>query len=221
MTRPDLNHPEELLPWLANGTLEGEELHRVEEHLRSCLACRREVEELRRLRREVDTASDASPPGAPGLERLLAEIEAERPRPHHRWFSPWQPMLAAAALMAAVGIGVWAPWSPTGPPVQERAGIDAEVLRPLVGEEEALPRQAFILRWQATPEWRQARFSVIVTAADLTPVAEVHGLEVTEYQIPPEALAALPSGARLFWRVEAVRPDGVRWRSQPFPVKMH
>jgi len=220
MTRPEFNHPEELLPWLVNGTLEGEELRRVEEHLRSCLTCRREVDELRRLRREIQAASDVSPSETPGLERLLAEVEAERPRPRsRRWFRPWQPMLAAAVLAAVVGIGVWPPWNQQGPPITERAGVDAEVLRPLVGAEEALPRQVFVLRWQAVPEWREARFSVIVTAEDLTPVVEVHGLEVTEYQVPPEALAALPPGSRLFWRVQAVRSNGARW-TEVFKVRV-
>jgi hypothetical protein len=40
----------ELLPWLANGTLTGEELERVQAHLRQCAACRGRLEWERSLR---------------------------------------------------------------------------------------------------------------------------------------------------------------------------
>ena len=39
----------ELLPWLVNGSLETREREAVEEHLRTCLPCRRELKEQRRL----------------------------------------------------------------------------------------------------------------------------------------------------------------------------
>ncbi|HHQ42366.1 MAG TPA: zf-HC2 domain-containing protein, partial [Chromatiales bacterium] len=39
-------HPVELLPWLANGTLEGEERERVQRHVEGCARCRAELEFL-------------------------------------------------------------------------------------------------------------------------------------------------------------------------------
>ena len=219
MTRPEPNHPEALLPWLANGTLEGDELRQVEEHLRSCLVCRQELAELRRLRREVKATSKAPPPGASGLERLLADVETERRQDTRRRIRPWRPLLAAAVVAMALGVGMRSAWNPPEVPAEERAGRDADAVRSLVGLEASLSRQAFILRWQAASAWHEARFSVIVTAEDLTLVAEVHGLEATEYQVPAAALAHLPAGARLFWRVEAIRSDGVRWTGV-FPIRL-
>lgn len=220
MSRPVLSHPSELLPWFVNGTLEGEELHQVEEHLRSCLSCRREVEELRKLRSGVKEQAPVPPAG--GLERLMDELEVERRGPRSGGFRLWSPVwggLIAATLVAAVGIGVWQSWSPQKPQVGQRAGSGAEMLRSLVDPEEALPRPAFVLRWEAEPPWRDARFSVTVTAEDLTPVAEAHDLEETRYEVPAEALAALPSGARLYWWVEAERPHTKR-RSKVFEVRL-
>lgn len=209
MSDATLEHPSELIPWYVNGTLEGEELRRVEEHLASCLVCRRDIEELRELRRELGEAAPA-PPGEPGLARLLEAVETgdAGARPGRGRFRPWV-MAAAAVLAAAVGVALWQPWSPKTP-VVERAGEETEVLRPLVGLEEGLPRNAFVLRWQVAPEWQGAHFSVTVTAEDLTPVAEAWGLEATQYRVPAKALAELPPGARLFWRLEAVRPDGAQ-----------
>ena len=226
MTEPALSHPSELLPWYVNGTLEGDELREVEEHLRSCLVCRREVEGLRELRGEMQQAAPKPPPG--GLERLMEELEggrggAWRTRgPRRLGFPHWRPLAAAvmaATVVAAVGLGVWRPWSPEAPPPGQRAGDEARVLRSRVEAESALPREAFVLSWEAEPPWRDARFSVVVTTEDLTPVAEVHGLEETSHRVPAEALADLPSGARLFWRVEAVRPDGAR-REEVFQVRV-
>lgn len=210
-------HPDDLLSWLVNDTLEGKERRRVEEHLRSCLRCRREVEELRALRRDVARA--APRPSAGGLERFLAAVEAERGgrRP---WFRrAWAGAAAAAAAVAvAVGMASWPPAGPR-PPAEERSAARPQAARPLVGPEEALPRDDFRLRWEAAPGWRQARFAVTVTTEDLTPVAQVEGLETGEYRVPAEALAVVPTGARLFWRLEAERPDGERW-TQVFQARL-
>jgi len=221
MTRPALSHPSELLPWYVNGTLEGDELREVEEHLRSCVACRREVEELRELQREVQRSAPRPPAG--GLERLMDELEAGRKEPRRSNFERWRPLatgLIAATVVTAVGLGVWRPWSPQEPQVAQRAGDETETLRSLVDPEAALPRRAFVLRWEAEPPWREARFSVTLTTKDLTPVAEAHGLEETRYEVPAEALAALPAGAQLFWWVEAVRPDGARRRTKAFEARL-
>jgi len=238
MSRSDPSHPRELLPWLVNGTLEPNARREVEEHMRSCLACRREVEELRELRREVKQQAPAPPDG--GLGRLLQEVQGapgtresgrERPdrrdRAHktgHRAWRPvlpvWVPALVAATVVLAVGLGVWRPWNVEDPPpVQERAGETADALRSALGPEEALPRDAFVLDWEVGSSWEGARFSVTVTRDDLTLVAEAHGLEETHFEVSAEALASLPTGARLFWRVEAVRPDDAR-RAEVFTARL-
>jgi hypothetical protein len=45
----------ELLPWLVNGSLETREREAVEEHLRTCLPCRRELKEQRHLQEVLRT----------------------------------------------------------------------------------------------------------------------------------------------------------------------
>jgi len=47
-----------LLPWLVNNSLEGDELIRVENHVRHCFVCRRELVDLRRLASIVGQKSD-------------------------------------------------------------------------------------------------------------------------------------------------------------------
>lgn len=209
-------HPEELLPWLVNDTLEGEERRRVEEHVRSCLRCRREVEELRALRRDVAGAAAAARPPAGGLERFLAAVEVERGGRRPRFRRAWA--VAAAAVAVAVGLASWPPSGPR-PPAEERSAARPQAARPLVGPGEALPRDDFRLRWDATPGWREARFAVTVTTEDLTPVAQARGLETREYRVPAEALTGVPPGAQVFWRLEAERPDGERW-TEVFRVRL-
>ena len=79
MSRSPIEHPDELLPWYINGTLEGEEERGVEEHLESCPACRdavRELEALRLATRDA-LATDTPSPGEAGLARLLAAVDVE------------------------------------------------------------------------------------------------------------------------------------------------
>lgn len=47
-----------LLPWLVNNSLEGDELSRVENHVRHCFICRRELADLRKLAAKVGQKSD-------------------------------------------------------------------------------------------------------------------------------------------------------------------
>jgi hypothetical protein len=61
----------DLLPWYANGTLEGEERARVEEHLSACLPCRRELE----AQRALQSALSQLPPD-PELDKALARMHA-------------------------------------------------------------------------------------------------------------------------------------------------
>jgi len=101
----------ELLPWLVNGTLTGEEREAVEQHARACIACRRELKELERLhaavraRRTVDVSAEA------GFDRLSAELDtaarAERPRWRARYAAAAPFAVAAAAGMAVLAILLW------------------------------------------------------------------------------------------------------------------
>jgi hypothetical protein len=101
----------ELLPWLVNGTLTGDDREAVEQHARACIACRRELKEQQRLhaavraRRTVDVSAEA------GFDRLNAELDtaaaAVRPRWRARFATAAPFAVAAAAGMAMLAILLW------------------------------------------------------------------------------------------------------------------
>jgi hypothetical protein len=80
---------ERWLPWYVNGTLEGEPLEQLLEHLDTCASCRRELQELRKFQRACAETSSLSNDQA-SFQRLRQRIEAQR------WQSARPGWLAAA-----------------------------------------------------------------------------------------------------------------------------
>lgn len=78
MNEPRFSHQEcwELLPWLANGTLDPEEAARAEEHLALCAICREELRACRELAATLAGADAVAVDPDAGLERVMARIEA-------------------------------------------------------------------------------------------------------------------------------------------------
>ncbi|MBM3225487.1 MAG: hypothetical protein FJZ47_17030, partial [Candidatus Tectomicrobia bacterium] len=127
-----------LLPWYANGTLQGAELHVVELHLAVCPACQAELAQCHRLADVMRTAeAPAWSPSPARLTRLLARIEAteaHRTRLRASWeavrawgracLQTWHStpfavrwMLAAQEALALLLLGLlgWqAPWTAPG-----------------------------------------------------------------------------------------------------------
>jgi len=101
----------ELLPWLINGTLAGAERDSVEQHLRACIVCRREIKEQQRLhaaaraRRTVDVSAEA------GFDRLDRELDVAAGAARRRWrlrHATLAPFAAAAAAgVAVLAILLW------------------------------------------------------------------------------------------------------------------
>jgi hypothetical protein len=120
----------------------------------------------------------------------------------------------AASLLVAVGIYREAvvPSQPT-----YRASQEATV-RSLLAAGQALPREAAVLRW--TPVAGATSYDVSVSTEDLRQVASAHGQTATAYQLPKEALASLPQGAKLLWQVDAVFPDGHHVTSPTFTTAL-
>lgn len=122
-------HPDELLPWLANGTLAGAERQEVEAHVATCERCRRELAWLESLRSSVAELESAQAPGEFGLNRLLRDI---RRRPQYaerrRWLAP--ALAASLAVVALQGVMLAHFWTrsdniaPLG-----REMLDADVLQ--------------------------------------------------------------------------------------------
>lgn len=69
---------QQALPWLANGSLQGAELARVQEHLQTCAACRADLSLLHTLRGAGESAAPACDVDA-ALARLLPQLEAAAP----------------------------------------------------------------------------------------------------------------------------------------------
>lgn len=105
----DGQHPDDLLPWYVNGTLQPEAQRAVERHLAACVACRDEVAVLQQLRAQVK-ATRVQAPGELGLARLLRQVAREERvrRAAPAW---WRPALAAAAavivVQGALLAGLW------------------------------------------------------------------------------------------------------------------
>jgi hypothetical protein len=102
---PVLSHEESwlLLPWLANGGLGGAERTRLEQHVRGCAECAREVE-VQRLWRDALTEPErvTHAPG-PSFRKLMERIDAQQP-----------PRIAAALTTGARAARGRAAWRPPG-----------------------------------------------------------------------------------------------------------
>jgi anti-sigma factor RsiW len=122
-------HPEDLLPWYANGTLAGEERVQVERHIESCEQCRQELALMRALRLSVKQDRSANTPGELGLRRLLRDVKAGGGAAR-AW---WRPALAAAAVVIVAQALVLAallwPREQSITPLGSRVGTEAATLQ--------------------------------------------------------------------------------------------
>jgi anti-sigma-K factor RskA len=101
---------EQLLPWLANETLEGEEARAAEALAKDSPAAARDLEFMRGLRAQMKTLESGNSPGELGWRRLQQQIARER-RPAMRG-GGWRTIAAIAAalvilLQAAVIFHQW------------------------------------------------------------------------------------------------------------------
>ena len=97
----------ELLPWLINGTLAGTEREAVEQHLRACIVCRREIKEQQRLHVSVRARRTADVSAEAGFDRLDRELDAVADAARRRWRIPYA-TAAKFAVATAAGIAVLA-----------------------------------------------------------------------------------------------------------------
>lgn len=183
----------------ANRELGPAETRDVVDHVAVCPACAEAWRLARHLGQDA-AATAMAPAGAPRF----------RPARNAR---PWALAAVAAALVAVLGIGFQQLRTPA--PAELRGG-DGAALRPRVADGAALPRDRFELAWE--PVAGAVEYDLRVTTAELAPVASRRGLEEPRYRVPPERLAALADGSRLYWQVEAALEDGGREVSPAWEV---
>lgn len=120
----------ELLPFLANETLTGEERARVEAAVAADPALQAELAALRRIRAEMQAApAPAHSPGELGLRRLMRRLDEEAPAPQvaaPRAAGPGLWRIAAVVALALLAAQSALFWSGGGGPDVELAG-DAPV----------------------------------------------------------------------------------------------
>lgn len=101
----------ELLPWLINGTLAGTEREAVEQHVRACIVCRRELKEQQRLHASVRARRTADVSAEAGFDRLDSELDAAADAARPRWRFTYaiatKFAAAAAAGVAVLAILLW------------------------------------------------------------------------------------------------------------------
>lgn len=119
---------ERLLPWLVNGTLEGEERALVEQHLAECVQCQRDVALLRSLQtacRDEVIVDPGAVDAEYSLQRLRRRIDAERSShrilPRH-WDIGRSLLHAAIAVQAVIIIALAFAWWHAGQPVYRTLG---------------------------------------------------------------------------------------------------
>jgi hypothetical protein len=132
-TIPPNVHPEvAVLPWYLNGTLSAAERAAVSAHLRECLSCRTELEDLVRMNEQIRHAVGTGPLPSPDLaQSVLSRVrqdarrtERMRPDTDHQaeprgfvaqidhWlrglFAPqWVPTAVAALMLAQLSLLTW------------------------------------------------------------------------------------------------------------------
>jgi anti-sigma factor RsiW len=120
---------QELLPWFLNGTLDADEGAQVEQHLRTCAACRSELQCLRELQ-SAYVEDDLAPAAEAALGRLLPRLEPAAPqlRPEGSAGVAWAglfPVWMRVALAAQFGVIFALGWAVLQP---DRAGPQYHVL---------------------------------------------------------------------------------------------
>ena len=93
---------EELLPWFVNGTLDGDDVALVEQHLGECARCQHEVHSLRELQIAY-VGSEISPDPTPSLQKLRRQLAEPQ--------TPWRLMRLPRLHQLRQQAQRWALWT--------------------------------------------------------------------------------------------------------------
>ncbi len=173
------------------GELREEEVRALLDHSIGCADCAAAW----RLARELSAGAGPASPAA----RLFSI---------RRWVAP----IAGVALAASLLLFARAHQPQTDAAPAFRGAGDGAI-QSLLPDVPQPRREGLLLRWSGPPG---ARYSLQVATASLDQLFRAHGLTEPQALVPAPALAGLPPGAQLVWRVEATLPDGRRVQSPAF-----
>lgn len=99
----------ELLPWLVNGSLQPAERDAVEQHVRTCILCRRELKEQQGLQDAIAAQPAVHVSPRSGFDELARELDGGvgTPRRQTRYASARPFAVAAAAGIALLAFLLW------------------------------------------------------------------------------------------------------------------
>jgi hypothetical protein len=120
MAEPDrISHEQavELLPWLANDTLDADEVDAVKQHASSCVVCRHELAQLEALARALEPSSGSLRTPLPDMRNINARIDEfieQKGRTRKQlsklrdWFdNSWRLAFIAQSVIMVALVGGW------------------------------------------------------------------------------------------------------------------
>ena len=144
------------------------------------------------------------------LDGAVVRIDRRRPM-------KWAVGLAAAAVIM-IGIGLPFFRSLTPEPTPTLRAADQFEIASELPTDQALPRDAFELRW--TPAEEGSLYDIVLTDSELAILDRASFLESPRYVVPAGALADLTEGDEVWWKIDATRPDGSRVSSLTFVTRV-
>lgn len=169
-----------------DGRLPPAERSAIDSHLATCAACRAEFV-------DASAITQSAPP-----------IVVRR----RRW-APTAGLIAAAAIVFVVALPLSRGSHPDARPLDQRAASNPSAV-PLVSPASAVgvPRGSLRFTWRGAAA---STYRLIVTDSS---GAEVYSRTTSDTTLAPPASLSLVPGARYFWFVDELRPDGSSVSSQ-------
>jgi hypothetical protein len=225
---PDVHQTVALLPWYVNGTLSASDRAAVSTHLRECLSCQTELDELVRVDNQIKQAVHAGPLPSTGLaQTVLSRIrqDAQRGQEEVRRTSPvmteprtlianidqwlrnlfvpqWAPTLAATFLVAQLGVLLWTVSQPS-PPIDVGGSITSRGL--------GSPTTRLRVEFQPAASMQQIQTLLHDMHGRLTDGPNVEGVYIMEIPVSDPAaveqrLQALQNRPEVIRHVDTLRP---------------
>ena len=184
----------------AHGELDSETAGPILDHVAACSSCT----ESWRMAREIGERAGLSPEA-----KVL---------PFHRRPVVWGLVtLAASILVVSLFLPPILDRGPDAPAdeFREPSGV---ALESHLDESVRLARDDLLLKWSAGPEG--TLYTVELADSNLVVLGRSEPLNQPEFRVPAALLAEQTEGATVYWRIEAVLPDGTRVSSAVYVVRL-